>query len=129
MLRSSDGTIYNLVPQTSRAALAPVIDLFLGTITGVTVDGNDTIEYDGNGNPTTALGALTVDFADGAQITVPAAASPYDDSWELFYGYDQPDSRIRPRLRRITPRWAIQAWLARRRAMQRAMRTAELSRS
>jgi hypothetical protein len=99
VLRSSDGTIRNLDPQTSRAALAPVIDLFGGTITGVTVDGNDTVEHDGNGNPVTALGALTLDFADGAQLTVPAAATPYDDSWDLNYCYDWPESRIRPRLR------------------------------
>lgn len=87
MLRSSDGTICNLDPATSRAALAPVIDLLGGTITGVTVDGDDTIERDGNGNgnPINALGTLTLDFADGAQITVPAAATPYDDSWDLNY--------------------------------------------
>ena len=87
MLRSSDGKIYNLDPETSRAALAPVIDLFLGTITGVTVDGNDTVERDRNGNPITALGTLTVDFADGAQLTVPPAPIP-DDSWELLYRDD-----------------------------------------
>ena len=86
VLRSSDGTIHNLDPQTSRTALAPVIDLFGGTITGVTVDGNDTVERDIAGNPINALGTLTVDFADGAQITVPAAATPYDDSWDLNYG-------------------------------------------
>ena len=63
-----------------------MIDLFGGTITGVTVDGNDTVEHDGNGNPINALGTLTLDFADGAQITVPAAATPYDDSWDLNYG-------------------------------------------
>jgi hypothetical protein len=86
VLHSSDGTIYNLDPATSRAALAPVIDLFQGTIIGVTVDGDDTVERDGNGNPINALGTLTLDFADGAQITVPAGATPYDDSWELNYG-------------------------------------------
>ncbi len=86
VLRSSDGTICNLDPATSRAALAPVIDLLGGTITGVTVDGDDTVERDGNGNPINALGTLTLDFADGAQITVPAAATPYDDSWNLNYG-------------------------------------------
>ncbi len=43
VLRSSDGTICNLDPQTSRTALAPVIDLFGGTITGVTVDGDDKV--------------------------------------------------------------------------------------
>ena len=100
VLRSFDGTIYNLDPATSRAALAPVIDLFLGTITGVTVDGNDTVERDRNGNPITALGTLTLDFADGAQLTVPPVPIP-GDSWELLYGYDQPNRRIRPRLRRI----------------------------
>jgi hypothetical protein len=86
VLRSSDGTIYNLDPATSRAALAPVIDLLGGTITGVTVDGDDTVERDGNGNPINALGTLTLDFADGARITAPAAATPYDDSWNLDYG-------------------------------------------
>jgi hypothetical protein len=86
VLRSSGGAIYNLDPETSRAALAPVIDLFRGTITGVTVDGDDTIERDHNGNPVNALGTLTLDFADGAQITVPAGATPYDDSWELNHG-------------------------------------------
>jgi hypothetical protein len=105
VLRSSDGTVRNLDPQTSRAALAPVIDLFGGTITGVTVDGNDTVERDGNGNPITALGALILDFADSAQLTVPPVPVP-DDSWDLNYCYDWPDSRIRPiqRLRGIRPR-------------------------
>jgi len=89
VLRSSDGTVYNLDPQTSRTALAPVIDLLGWTITGAAVDGNDTVQHDGNGNPINALGTLTLDFADGAQITVPAAATPYDDSWDLDYGpYD-----------------------------------------
>jgi hypothetical protein len=86
VLRSSDGTTCHLDPATSRAALAPVIDLHGGTITGVTVDGDDTVERDGNGNPINTLGALTLDFADGAQITVPATATPYDDSWDLNYG-------------------------------------------
>jgi hypothetical protein len=86
VLRSSDGTIYNLDPATSRAALAPVIDLLGGTITGVTVDGDDTVERDGNGNPINALGTLTLDFADGARITVPAADTPYDESWDLNRG-------------------------------------------
>ena len=95
VLRSPDGTIHDLDPQTSRAALAPVIDLYGGTITGVTVDGNDTVERDGNGNPVNALGTLTLDFADGARLTVPAAATPYDDSWELNYCYDWPEGRIR----------------------------------
>jgi len=98
VLRSSDGTIRNLDPQTSRAALAPVIDLFGGTITGVTVDGNDTVERNGNGNPVTALGALTLDFADGARLAVPSVLAP-GDSWDINYCYDWPDSRIRPRLR------------------------------
>jgi hypothetical protein len=63
-----------------------VIDLLGGTITGVTVDGDETVERDGNGNPINALGTLTLDFADGTRITVPAAATPYDDSWDLNYG-------------------------------------------
>jgi Family of unknown function (DUF6188) len=85
MLRSADGTTYNLDPRTSRSALAPVIDLRTGTVTGVTVDGNDTVERDIAGNPTNALGTLTVDFADGAQLTVPAIADPYQESWDLDY--------------------------------------------
>jgi hypothetical protein len=86
VLRSSDGTIHNLDPQASRTALAPVIDLLGGTIAGVTVDGDDTVERDGNGNTVNALGTLTLEFADGVQLTVPAAATPYDDSWDLSYG-------------------------------------------
>jgi hypothetical protein len=86
VLRSADGTIYNLDPQASRTGLAPVIDLLGGTITGVTVDGDDTVERDANGNPINALGTLTVDFADGAQVTVPAVADPYCESWELNCG-------------------------------------------
>jgi hypothetical protein len=86
VLRGSDGTIHSLDPQTSRTALAPVIDLYGGTITGVTVDGDDTVERDTNGNPVNALGTLTVDFADGAQLTVPAVADPYCESWDLNYG-------------------------------------------
>ncbi|TVZ01711.1 hypothetical protein EAS64_30045 [Trebonia kvetii] len=85
VLRSSDGTIHNLNPQTSRTTLAPVIDLRGGTITSVTVDGDETVEHDSNGNPINALGTLTVDFADGAQITVPAVADPYYESWDLNY--------------------------------------------
>lgn len=103
MLRSSDGTIYNLDPKTSRTALAPVIDLRQGTITGVTVDGNDTIERDANGNPVNALGTLTLDFADGAKLTVPPVPIPYE-SWELYYCYGRPDRRVRLRRWRIRPR-------------------------
>jgi hypothetical protein len=103
VLRSADGRTHHLDPETSRAGLAPVIDLFGGTITGVTVDGNDTVERDLNGNPISALGTLILDFADGAQLTVPPAPIPYD-SWLLDYrdlDDDEPDRRIRPRLRRI----------------------------
>jgi hypothetical protein len=98
VLRSRDGTIHDLDPETSRSALGPVIDLLLGTITAVTIDGNREVEYDRNGNPTTALGTLTLDFADGAQITVPPAPIPYD-SWDVLDHNDEPDSPIRPRLR------------------------------
>lgn len=112
VLRSADGTIHNLDPQTSRAALAPVLDLFGGTITGVTVDGNDTVEHDGNGNPVTALGALILDFADGARLTVPPVPVP-DDSWEFDYCYDWPERRIRRRLGGIRPRWPNRATSAR----------------
>lgn len=86
ILRRSDGTICHLDPATSGTALAPVIDLRQGTVTSVTVDGYDTVERDGNGNPINTLGTLTLDFADGSQITVPATATPYDDSWDLNYG-------------------------------------------
>ena len=86
MLRSPDGAIYNLDPATSRAALAPVIDLLGGTSTSVTADGDDTVQCDGNGNPINALRTLTLDLAGGAQITVPGADTPCDDSWDLNYG-------------------------------------------
>ena len=86
VLRSSDGSICNLGPATSRTALAPVIDLLQGTITGVTVDGDDIIERDPNGNPVNALGTLTLDFADGARLTVPPVPIP-DESWDLNYCY------------------------------------------
>ena len=99
-LRSRDGTIHNLDPETSRAALAPVIDLFTMTTTGVTVDGNEIVQCDGNGNPISARGTLTLDFADGAQLTVPPAPIP-DDSWDLLDRRGEPDGRVRPRLRRI----------------------------
>jgi uncharacterized protein DUF6188 len=66
VLRSGDGSIHELNPETSRAALAPVIDLFLGTVTGVTVEG---------------CGTLTLDFTDGARLTVPPDESY--ESWEL----------------------------------------------
>lgn len=98
VLRSRDGTIHNLDPETSRAALAPVIDLFLGTIRAVTVDGNDTVEFDGNGNPISRLGTLILDFADGAQLTVPP--SDTYQSWDL-YGDGAPGSRIRRAARRL----------------------------
>ena len=66
VLRSRDGSIHELDPETSRAALAPVIDLFLATVTAVTVEGR---------------GTLTLDFADGAQLIVPP--SDTYESWEL----------------------------------------------
>ncbi len=98
VLRSRDGTTHNLDPETSRAALGPVIDLFLGTITAVTVDGNDTVERDGNGNPISGLGTLTLDFTDGAQLTVPP--SDTYESWDL-YGDGVPGNRVRQMARRI----------------------------
>jgi hypothetical protein len=42
-------------------------------------------ERDIAGNTVNALGTLTVDFADGAQPTVPAVADPYQESWDLDY--------------------------------------------
>ena len=82
VLRSQDGILHKLDPETSRAALAPVIDLFTGTVAAVTVDGNEEAEYDHNGNVVAGVGTLTLDFADGAQLTVP----PHDkyEAWELF---------------------------------------------
>jgi hypothetical protein len=53
MLRA-DGTTHNLDPATSRSALGPVIHLLPSTVTGVTVDGDDTVESDVNGNPINA---------------------------------------------------------------------------
>jgi hypothetical protein len=106
VLRSADGTTDHLDPETSRAALAPVIDLFDVTIAGVTVDGDETIEYDDNGNPVNALGTLTVDFANGARLTVPPAPVPYD-SWLLDFRDhstdedDEPERHFRPRLPQI----------------------------
>ncbi len=103
VLRSADGTTHRLDPEASRSALAPVIDLLGGTITGVSVDGDDTVEYDGNGNPVNALGTLTLDFADGAQLTVPPAPMPYD-SWLLGHrdlNDDVPERHFRPRLPRL----------------------------
>jgi hypothetical protein len=85
VLRSADGTTYNLHPWTSRSALAPVIDLLEGTVAGVTIDGDDTVEHDIAGNPINALSTLTVDFSDGARLTVPPVEVPYQ-SWELNYG-------------------------------------------
>lgn len=100
VLRSADGTTHNLDPETSRAALAPVIDLLDTTITGVTVDGDDTLEYDSDGNPTNALGTLILDFADGAQLTVPP--HPKYEPWLLDYrdldDDDEPEARGWPRL-------------------------------
>lgn len=83
-----------------------MISLFGGTITGVTVDGDHTVDRDGNGNgnPINALGTLILDFADGAQLTVPPAPIP-DDSWLIEHRYgdddEEPYSRDRPRLRRL----------------------------
>jgi hypothetical protein len=102
-LRSADGTTHHLDPETSRGALGPVIDLFQATITSATVDGDDTLEIDVNGNPTNVRGTLILDFADGAQLTVPP--HPKYDNWLLDYRDDddeddEPERRIRLRLRR-----------------------------
>lgn len=103
VLRSADGTTHNLDPETSRAALAPVIDLLEATITGVTVDGDDTLEYDSAGNPINALGTLILDFADGAQLTVPP--HPKYEPWLLDYhdldDDEEPERRIRWKPSRI----------------------------
>ena len=66
VLRDAAGNCHELDPETSRSALAPVIDLFLKSITEVTV---------------TDRGTLTLDFDDGAQLTV--SPDPQYESWEL----------------------------------------------
>jgi hypothetical protein len=65
-LRSRDGSVHELAPGTSRSALAPVIDLFLATVANVSVEGR---------------GTLTLDFADGAKLTVPPDEAY--ESWAL----------------------------------------------
>ena len=65
-LRDAAGNCHELDPSTSRSALAPVIDLFFKSITGVTV---------------TDRGTLTLDFDDGAQLTV--SPDPQYESWQL----------------------------------------------
>ena len=65
-LRDTAGSCHELDPNTSRSALAPVIDLFFKSITGVTV---------------TDRGTLTLDFDDGAQLIV--SPHPQYESWEL----------------------------------------------
>jgi hypothetical protein len=82
-----------------------VIDLFLATVTAVTVEGR---------------GTLTLDFADGAQLTVPP--SDIYESWELS-GDGAPGilvgpggetnwtaSRLKPRLRASESAWREIAW-------------------
>ena len=66
VLRDTAGKRHELDPNTSRSALAPVIDLFFKTITAVTV---------------TDRGTLTLDFDDGAQLVV--SPDPQYESWEL----------------------------------------------
>jgi Family of unknown function (DUF6188) len=66
VLRSRDSAVHELNPETSRSALAPVIDLFLATVADVTVEGH---------------GALTLDFTDGAKLTVPP--DEMYESWDL----------------------------------------------
>jgi hypothetical protein len=66
VLRSRDGSIYELDPETSRSALAPVIDLLFVAVAHVSVEG---------------VGTLILDFTDGSTLTVP----PHEayESWEL----------------------------------------------
>ena len=66
VLRDAAGQCHELDPSTSRSALAPVIDLFLATITAVTVIDR---------------GTLTLDFDNGAQLAV--SPHPQYESWEL----------------------------------------------
>jgi hypothetical protein len=65
-LRSRDGSAHELDPGTSRSALAPVIDLFLAAVANVSIEGR---------------GTLTLDFADGAKLTVPPNETY--ESWAL----------------------------------------------
>jgi hypothetical protein len=65
-LRSRDGSVHELDPGTSRSALAPVIDLFLAAVANVSIEGR---------------GTLTLDFADGAKLTVPPNGTY--ESWAL----------------------------------------------
>jgi hypothetical protein len=81
-----------------------------------------------------ALGTLILDFADGAQLTVPSTPIGHpDESWLLDYrdlDDDEPERRLRwhrPRLRRLRggggfkpPSRGQRGW---------SMRTAELSRT
>jgi hypothetical protein len=66
VLRDAAGKRHELDPNTSRSALAPVIDLFMKTVTAVTV---------------TDRGTLTLDFDDGAQLVV--TPDPQYESWQL----------------------------------------------
>jgi hypothetical protein len=66
VLRDTAGSRHELDPNTSRSALAPVIDLFLKPVTRVTV---------------TDRGTLTLDFGGGAQLIV--RPDPQYESWEL----------------------------------------------
>jgi len=65
-LRSRDGSVHELDPGTSRSGLAPVIDLFLATVANVSVEGR---------------GTLTLEFHDGAKLTVPPSETY--ESWSL----------------------------------------------
>jgi hypothetical protein len=66
VMHDAAGQCHELDPGTSRSALAPVIDLFLRTITAVTVIDR---------------GTLTLDFDNGAQLVV--SPHPQYESWEL----------------------------------------------
>jgi Family of unknown function (DUF6188) len=66
VLRDATGNRHELDPNTSRSALAPVIDLLFQPVTRVTV---------------TDRGTLTLDFGGGARLIV--SPDPEYESWEL----------------------------------------------
>lgn len=66
VLRDAAGKSHELDPNTSRSALAPVIDLLFKTVAAVTVIDR---------------GTLTLDFDSGAQLVV--TPDPQYESWHL----------------------------------------------
>jgi hypothetical protein len=64
--QGSDGLPLELDPGTSRSALAPMIDLFLATVSCVSVEGR---------------GTLTLEFTGGGKLTI--APDEAYESWSL----------------------------------------------